>query len=183
MQRRSQSWGFSAGAANYGIRVDVDPEAPGGGTISSYTVGLGPFAEAGTSVTLADLATQGLPGPSIPPAVWAEVNAFIEGKLLSPQPAEASQVPTPDGEIAKRISWEEGYNWEFYYTIDIYRNGILFKAGGEAERGITEETEFQVFERPGGIAYPSFMSKGGLYSDFEKWLIEWNELCKSTMSP
>lgn len=82
----------------------------------------------------------------------------------------------PEGEIVERFSWEEGYDWEFEFAIEIYRNGVLFKAGGDEQRGITTQTEFQTFDRPGGISRPEFMHTGGEYFLFERWLSEWNEL-------
>ena len=178
---RIRSWEFSSDGSQHGVRVEVDSALPGGGTLSVYTRGTSPFGEAGTSLTLAEMVAKPVPGPSIPAEIWTEITAFIAGDKAHPYaPSPALAVAPVADEVFKTFSWEEGYDWEFYYTITIYRDGILFKASGEAERGIGTQVDYQLFERPGGIRYPDFMSTGGQYFLFERWLNEWNELYAAT---
>jgi len=87
--------------------------------------------------------------------------------------------PFPDGPVMYSFSWEEGYDWEFYYTIEVYRNGVLFVADGERERGIDTQQEFQLFDRPSGIEYPAYMGISGDYNRFCDWLDQYEQLRNS----
>lgn len=78
----------------------------------------------------------------------------------------------PEGDVLKSFSWSEGYDWEFEYQIDVYMNGVMFKAGGDAERGIGNYSEFQAFDTLGGVKKPDFLSKGGEYFLFKRWMEE-----------
>lgn len=76
----------------------------------------------------------------------------------------------PKGEVLKSFSWEGGYDWEFEYRIEVYSNGVMFVAGGDAERGISNYSEFQSFAD--GVQKPHFMHTGGEYFLFERWMQE-----------
>lgn len=178
MKKCSANFTFYIDKNQYGISIEVDPDAPGGGSIAIYSMGTGPMGDIGTSLTLKEWENQPLPGPAIPPPVLQQIHEFLFGSV-APK-GEAAPIAVPDGDALKRFSWEEGYDWEFYYYIDIYHNGVLFTASGEEQRGITPRSEFQAFDRAGGILYPSFMSTGGSFFLFESWLKEYNELDRQT---
>ncbi len=167
--RDSRTWEFEDGDVIRGIAVELKDT---GARISVYSRGPSPSEEAGAEFTgnLQDLAGAW----NVPDGILAGIEAFIQGRsapdvaVSSPDLAREK----PHGPALFSVSWEEGSDLEFEYRIDAFENGILFSAGGDAERGIEQKSEFCATEAGAEIRVPDFMSRGGSFFLYEQWLKE-----------
>lgn len=171
--------------------------------MAAYTMGLPAIASAGTDCDFADLDQAGFPGPQPPSDIFQEVWACIQGgrsaplgtqpplktedskaldkveswtleSLHSSKEGHGSGPVVPEGNPKLSWDWQEGMDWEFDYLISVYENGVLFRASGEVEKGITPHEEFIAFPTSDRaarrkVSTPYFMSTGGAYFKYEEW--------------